>query len=112
MAFFDHSVHDVRKIATRISQYEMAFKMQTSVPGLMDISSEPQSVLDMYGTKGADGSFCGELPTRPACWSRLNGVRFIQLLSSSDGTITARTRWASPPRRDWWTALPPHCSRI
>ena len=35
----------------------MAFKMQSSVPGLMDISDEPQSVLDMYGTKGGDGTF-------------------------------------------------------
>ena len=37
------------EIASRISQYEMAFRMQTSVPELTDISDEPQSVLDMYG---------------------------------------------------------------
>ncbi len=37
------------EIASRISQYEMAFRMQTSVPDLTDISDEPQSVLDMYG---------------------------------------------------------------
>jgi hypothetical protein len=37
------------EIATRIAQYEMAFRMQTSVPELMDISSEPKSVLEMYG---------------------------------------------------------------
>ena len=39
------------EIATRISQYELAFNMQQSVPELMDISKEPQSVLDLYGTK-------------------------------------------------------------
>src|SRR5262249_49726763 len=45
------------EIATRIAQYEMAFRMQTSVPELMDLSKEPQKVLERYGTKGADGSF-------------------------------------------------------
>ncbi|MFM8727640.1 MAG: DUF1501 domain-containing protein, partial [Planctomycetaceae bacterium] len=37
------------EIVSRIAQYEMAFRMQTSVPELTDISDEPQSVLDMYG---------------------------------------------------------------
>lgn len=37
------------EIATRIAQYEMAFKMQASVPELTDLSDEPQWVLDMYG---------------------------------------------------------------
>jgi hypothetical protein len=37
------------EIATRIAQYEMAFKMQASVPELTDLSNEPRSVLDMYG---------------------------------------------------------------
>jgi hypothetical protein len=37
------------EISSRIAQYEMAFRMQTSVPDLTDISDEPQSVLDMYG---------------------------------------------------------------
>src|SRR5207249_1894908 len=40
------------EIATRIAQYELAFKMQTSVPELVDLSDEPQHVLDLYGTKG------------------------------------------------------------
>src|SRR5262249_15098288 len=34
---------------TRIAQYEMAFRMQTSVPDLMDLSKEPKPVLEMYG---------------------------------------------------------------
>src|SRR5215472_10088881 len=37
------------EILTRVAQYEMAFKMQTSVPGLVDMSKEPQRVLDDYG---------------------------------------------------------------
>src|SRR6058998_1901328 len=38
---------DDPEIATRITQYEMAFRMQTSVPGLMDVSTEPREVLDL-----------------------------------------------------------------
>jgi hypothetical protein len=41
--------HGDPEIATRIAQYEMAFRMQTSVPELIDISGEPQHILDMYG---------------------------------------------------------------
>src|SRR6185369_16326974 len=42
------TVHDP-EIATRIEQYEMAYRMQTSVPELMNIAEEPQSVFDLYG---------------------------------------------------------------
>src|SRR4051812_1493143 len=72
----DGSVDDP-EIATRISQYEMAFKMQTSVPDLMDLSAEPKDVLDMYGTKGADGSFAANCLLARRLAER--GVRFIQL---------------------------------
>jgi hypothetical protein len=65
------------EIATRISQYEMAFRMQTSVPDLMDISQEPQHVLDLYGTKGGDGSFASNCLLARRLAER--GVRFIQL---------------------------------
>src|SRR5262245_43804816 len=41
--------HGDPEITTRIAQYEMAFRMQTSVPELIDISAEPQHILDMYG---------------------------------------------------------------
>jgi len=65
------------EIATRISQYEMAFKMQTSVPGLMDMSKEPASVMEAYGAKPGDGSFASNcLLARRLAES---GVRFIQL---------------------------------
>ena len=65
------------EIETRISQYEMAFKMQTSVPDLMDISNEPAHVLEMYGTKGGDGSFASNCLLARRLAER--GVGFIQL---------------------------------
>jgi hypothetical protein len=68
---------DDPEISTRVAQYEMAFKMQTSVPGLMDLSKEPQKVLDRYGTKGADGSFASNCLLARRLAER--GVRFIQL---------------------------------
>ena len=42
------------ELATRIAQYEMAFRMQMSVPELTDISDEPKHVLDMYGPEVTD----------------------------------------------------------
>ena len=65
------------EIATRISQYEMAFRMQTSVPDLIDISQETQETLDLYGTKGGDGSFAANCLLARRLAER--GVRFIQL---------------------------------
>ena len=67
------------EIETRISQYEMAFRMQRSVPDLSDISSEPQSVLDLYGpdvTK--NGSFANSALLARRLVER--GVRAVQLL--------------------------------
>jgi hypothetical protein len=71
------SLVDDPEIATRIAQYEMAFRMQTSVPGLMDISDEPKAVLDLYGTRGGDGSFAANCLLARRLAER--GVRFIQL---------------------------------
>jgi hypothetical protein len=68
---------DDPEIATRIAQYEMAFKMQTSVPDLVDLSQEPQSVIDLYGTKGGDGTFAANCLLARRLAER--GVRFIQL---------------------------------
>src|SRR5262249_53297244 len=45
------------EIATRIGAYEMAYRMQTSGPELMDISREPQAVLDAYGAEPGKPSF-------------------------------------------------------
>ncbi len=65
------------EIATRLSQYEMAFRMQSSVPELMDVSNEPKSILDMYGAKAGDGSFASNCLLARRLAER--GVRFIQL---------------------------------
>ena len=73
----ENSLVDDPEIATRIAQYELAYKMQTSVPELMDISKEPQSVLDLYGVKGPDGSFAYNCLLARRLAER--GVRFIQL---------------------------------
>jgi hypothetical protein len=68
---------DDPEIATRISQYELAAQMQTGVPALVDFKSEPQKVLDLYGTKGGDGSFASNCLLARRLAER--GVRFIQV---------------------------------
>jgi uncharacterized protein (DUF1501 family) len=65
------------EIATRIAQYEMAFKMQASVPELIDVSKEPAGMLSMYGCKAGDGSFAANCLLARRLAER--GVRFIQL---------------------------------
>ncbi len=72
----DETVADP-EIATRIAQYELAFKMQMSVPQLLDFSNEPRHILEMYGTQGADGTFAGNCLLARRLAER--GVRFIQL---------------------------------
>ena len=65
------------EILTRIAQYEMAFKMQSSVPGLVDMSNEPKHILEMYGARAGDGSFASNCLLARRLAER--GVRFIQL---------------------------------
>jgi hypothetical protein len=65
------------EIETRLAQYEMAFRMQTSVPELMDFSDESQATLDLYGAKPGDGSFASNCILARRMAER--GVRFIQL---------------------------------
>ena len=65
------------EIDTRIAAYEMAFRMQTSVPELMDVSDEPQHVLDMYGAQPGDGSYASNCLLARRLAER--GVRFIHL---------------------------------
>jgi hypothetical protein len=73
-----HGVLGDPEIQTRIAQYELAFRMQTSVPDLMDFSKEPQHVLDLYGPDvkrpGSYASNC--LLARRLCE---RDVRFVQL---------------------------------
>ena len=73
---FDDVVDDP-EIATRISQYEMAFRMQASVPELADWSDEPKHILKMYGVERPDGSFASNCLMARRLAER--GVRFIQL---------------------------------
>jgi len=68
---------DDPELAARIAQYEMAFKMQTSVPELMDLASEPKHILEMYGTTGSDGTYAANCLLARRLAER--GVRFIQV---------------------------------
>jgi len=66
------------EIATRIAQYEMAYRMQTSVPELMDLSKEPESVFELYGPEAKKpGTFAANCVLARRLAER--GVRFIQL---------------------------------
>ena len=65
------------EVATRIAQYEMAFKMQASVPKLMDVSAEDPKTLALYGCVPGDGSFAANCLLARRLAER--GVRFIQL---------------------------------
>jgi hypothetical protein len=66
------------EIQTRIAQYEMAFRMQTSVPELTDFSKETKETLELYGLKSpGDGSFASNCLLARRLAER--GVRFIQL---------------------------------
>jgi hypothetical protein len=72
-----NEIVDDPEIATRIAQYEMAFKMQGSVPELMDSTREPANVLELYGCQPGDGSFAANCLLARRLAER--GVRFIQL---------------------------------
>ncbi|MEX2264754.1 MAG: DUF1501 domain-containing protein [Bryobacteraceae bacterium] len=73
----EHEALKDPEILTRITQYEMAFKMQASVPDLMDMRKEPKPVLEMYGAVPGDGSFASNCLLARRLAER--GVRFIQL---------------------------------
>jgi len=85
------------EIQTRISQYEMAFKMQSSVPELTDFASEPAHILDLYGVKQpGDGSFASNCLLARRLAER--GVRFIQLYHRAwdhHSNIEPGMRWAA-----------------
>jgi len=65
------------EITTRIAAYELAYRMQTSVPELTDISKEPAKVHELYGTKPGEASFANNCLLARRLVER--GVRFVQL---------------------------------
>jgi hypothetical protein len=68
------------EILTRIAQYELAFKMQTSVPGVMNIDDEPAYIKEMYGVTPGENSFANNCLLARRLVE--NGVRFVQLYDS------------------------------
>ena len=69
------------EILTRIRAYEMAHRMQTSGPELIDFSTESQATLDLYGAKPGEKSFANNCLLARRLVER--GVRFVQLYHSS-----------------------------
>jgi hypothetical protein len=65
------------EILSRISQYEMAYKMQITVPEIMDISKEPESIHEMYGTKPGQESYANNVLLARKMVEA--GVRFVQI---------------------------------
>jgi hypothetical protein len=65
------------EIATRISSYEMAFRMQARAPEVMDLSREPKAILDLYGAEPGKPSFANNCLLARRLVER--GVRFVQL---------------------------------
>jgi hypothetical protein len=65
------------EIATRISQYEMAYKMQSSVPDLMDIAGESKATLELYGAEPGKASFANNCLLARRLVER--GVRIVEL---------------------------------
>jgi len=68
------------EIATRINQYEMAYRMQTSVPELMNIDGESEVTLKLYGAKPGEGSFANNCLLARRLVER--GVRMVELYDS------------------------------
>src|SRR5262245_13134098 len=83
------------EIATRIAQYEMAFKMQTSVPELMDISKESKDVLDLYGAKPGQASFANNCLLARRLVER--GVRVVELYDA-DWDMHSNLKGALPKK--------------
>ncbi|MDX2181129.1 MAG: DUF1501 domain-containing protein [Bryobacteraceae bacterium] len=87
------------EIETRVSQYEMAFRMQSSVPDLMNLKTESPSTLDQYGAKAEEPSFAANCLIARRLSER--GVRFVQVCSNN---------WDH--HEDIYTALPRACQQV
>ena len=78
------------EITTRISQYEMAFRIQMSVPELVDISKEPKGVLDLYGARNPAMARLPATACSPDVWPSV--ACGSSTLSPRTGIITAASR--------------------
>src|SRR5260221_2883845 len=78
------------EIATRINSYEMAYRMQSSAPDLMDLSQEPKHILDLYGVEPGKANFASAVLLSRRLIER--GVRFVQIFHEAwdqHGNLTA-----------------------
>src|SRR5262249_5755860 len=90
------------EIATRIAQYEMAFRMQASVPELMELAGESADTLELYGAKPGQASFANNCLLARRLVER--GVRFVQLFhadwdthSNIESALPARAKEVDQP---------------
>jgi hypothetical protein len=87
------------EIATRIRQYEMAYRMQTSIPELTDLNDEPEEVFDLYGPDSRrPGSYAANCILARRLAER--GVRFIQLFHPDWDHHSRLTSWCTARCRD------------
>jgi hypothetical protein len=87
------------EIETRIQQYEMAYRMQTSVPELTDVSDEPESTFEMYGPDSRrSGSYAANCILARRLAER--GVRFIQLFHPDWDHHSRLRSWCTARCRD------------
>ena len=87
------------EIATRIRQYEMAFRMQSSVPELTDLSGEPEEVFELYGPDSRrPGSYAATCILARRLVER--GVRFVQLVHPDWDHHSRLTSWCTARCRD------------
>ncbi|MCA9134320.1 MAG: DUF1501 domain-containing protein [Planctomycetales bacterium] len=87
------------EISTRIQQYEMAFRMQASVPELTDMSDEPESVFDLYGPDSRrPGSYAANCILARRLSER--GVRFVQLFHPDWDHHSRLRSWCTARCRD------------
>ncbi len=78
------------EIATRINSFEMAYRMQSSAPELMDLNREPKHILDLYGAEPGKTSFANSCLLARRLVER--GVRFVQIFHEAwdqHGNLTA-----------------------
>ena len=87
------------EVATRIRQYEMAFRMQASVPELTDLSDEPDEVFELYGPDSRrPGSYAANCILARRLIER--GVRFVQLFHPDWDHHSRLTSWCTARCRD------------